>query len=669
MPGQSSPAEEAPAVSLLNIPAAAGSGTQEDPYRLGEEQLSTSGKTVIGISEDWLDSVGATAEDPVYVTVSLPSGYDTLEARAFQHTDDSSYYLLGATWPGEYDYKTIGDYAFEGQDQLQYITMEGYENLVPDLGYDEDYEDAEDLRRRHTRLEIPSQTWEIGDYAFANCFAEEVETAVYLSGILYPIGDYAFYNGDLGYNPIKQIVCMTKSNNLSRHGTHCFAFEGDAGDRMIILADQAAYNTVLTGQGRYGPLNWPQNVKDSLSYKVTVTFEGKGSEEHLFGYSLRYAQTDKMGARYYYVIDRNYSIPEPPEPPSTAQPGYAYGWYTGGGNLVNANYIIGPADVSRSGSVALTAKTALQKPEILPTLGGQAQGSAGSTPYALTVTLTDQQPQGSIGIQASHPLTLDQQGTEDGEYVYFTYCWWDECDGSVEGPRSEEESFFSTSADYAAYHHGNETSLAEIPITEAGHARTGGDCYMVEILGYHVQSGGTPELFYKSHNNFISFITDSDILATVGTCYRFQVEVDDSGLSDPSEPSGPDQPGKEESGTGGSSSSDGQTRLNVRIHWDDGSNAAGLRPQQVLVQLYRNGAAYGEPLALGAEENWRHTWEKLDDFYRWTVGLAQAPQGYAWSVEPDQWIGYLITASLTEPLPEAPQAEEAPDRENPHTGR
>ena len=107
----------------------------------------------------------------------------------------------------------------------------------------------------------------------------------------------------------------------------------------------------------------------------------------------------------------------------------------------------------------------------------------------------------------------------------------------------------------------------------------------------------------------------------------------------------------------------------MRIHWDDGSNAAGLRPQQVLVQLYRNGAAYGEPLALGAEENWRHTWEKLDDFYRWTVGLAQAPQGYAWSVEPDQWIGYLITASLTEPLPEAPQAEEAPDRENPHTGR
>ena len=140
VPGQSSPAEEAPAVSLLNIPAAAGSGTQEDPYRLGEEQLSTSGKTVVGISEDWLDSVGATAEDPVYVTVSLPSGYDTLGDRAFQHTDDSPYYLLGATWPGEYDYRFIGDYAFEGQDQLQYITMEGYGSLVPDLGYDEDYE-------------------------------------------------------------------------------------------------------------------------------------------------------------------------------------------------------------------------------------------------------------------------------------------------------------------------------------------------------------------------------------------------------------------------------------------------------------------------------------------------------------------------------------------------
>ena len=50
----------------------------------------------------------------------------------------------------------------------------------------------------------------------------------------------------------------------------------------------------------------------------------------------------------------------------------------------------------------------------------------------------------SAGVKVSHPLLLGEQGSEEGEYVYFQYCWWDEYENVVNGPRSaaEPELFF-----------------------------------------------------------------------------------------------------------------------------------------------------------------------------------------------------------------------------------
>ena len=69
------------------------------------------------------------------------------------------------------------------------------------------------------------------------------------------------------------------------------------------------------------------------------------------------------------------------------------------------------------------------------------------------------------------------------------------------------------------------TGNAVIPIDGQEHARTDGHYYMVEIYGYLVENGGTPELFYKSHHNFIDFGSDSDTEATVSRSYTLQVEV------------------------------------------------------------------------------------------------------------------------------------------------
>ena len=111
--------------------------------------------------------------------------------------------------------------------------------------------------------------------------------------------------------------------------------------------------------------------------------------------------------------------------------------------------------------------------------------------------------------------------------MYFQYCWWDESgeESGVNGPRSRAEpELFSSSAENGILNR-VKTGNAVIPIDGQEHARTDGHYYMVEIYGYLVENGGTPELFYKSHHNFIDFGSDSDTEATVSRSYTLQVEV------------------------------------------------------------------------------------------------------------------------------------------------
>lgn len=66
--------------------------------------------------------------------------------------------------------------------------------------------------------------------------------------------------------------------------------------------------------------------------------------------------------------------------------------------------------------------------------------------------------------------------------------------------------------------------------------------------------------------------------------------------------------------------------------WDDGGYHA--RPDSVDVILYRDNEAY-ETVTLNAENNWRHTWDRLTDEYDWSVDEVTIPAQYSKRVEND----------------------------------
>ena len=56
----------------------------------------------------------------------------------------------------------------------------------------------------------------------------------------------------------------------------------------------------------------------------------------------------------------------------------------------------------------------------------------------------------------------------------------------------------------------------------------------------------------------------------------------------------------------------GKTGISVAKRWDDSDNRDGKRPDSVRVQLYADGEAVGDPVALNKSNDWRYTWSELD---------------------------------------------------------
>ena len=57
----------------------------------------------------------------------------------------------------------------------------------------------------------------------------------------------------------------------------------------------------------------------------------------------------------------------------------------------------------------------------------------------------------------------------------------------------------------------------------------------------------------------------------------------------------------------------GKTSVSVAKRWDDSDNRDGKRPDGVLVQLYADGEALGDPVVLNKSNDWRYTWSELDE--------------------------------------------------------
>ncbi|MCH5324175.1 MAG: Cna B-type domain-containing protein [Eubacterium sp.] len=69
-----------------------------------------------------------------------------------------------------------------------------------------------------------------------------------------------------------------------------------------------------------------------------------------------------------------------------------------------------------------------------------------------------------------------------------------------------------------------------------------------------------------------------------------------------------------------------QTEVSVEKIWDDDNSAD--RPASVSVQLYKDGVEYGSPETLNASNQWKHTWNNLDEDHDWTVDEVAVPTGY-----------------------------------------
>jgi len=81
--------------------------------------------------------------------------------------------------------------------------------------------------------------------------------------------------------------------------------------------------------------------------------------------------------------------------------------------------------------------------------------------------------------------------------------------------------------------------------------------------------------------------------------------------------------------------------VTVTKEWNDNNNPN--RPTSVLVQLFRNGEAYGSPVTLYGGNEWTYTWTYLDDIYTWTVDELNVPAGYTATITGSVTNGFVIT--------------------------
>ena len=88
------------------------------------------------------------------------------------------------------------------------------------------------------------------------------------------------------------------------------------------------------------------------------------------------------------------------------------------------------------------------------------------------------------------------------------------------------------------------------------------------------------------------------------------------------------------------------TRKVLKV-WDD-KGYESERPTEVIMQLLRDGKVY-ETVTLNKDNNWRHTWNCLDDRYEWVV-VEKEPSGYTVKTERDG-VTYVITNTYSSKTP------------------
>ena len=325
-------------------------------------------------------------------------------------------------------------------------------------------------------FELPANLKVIGKDTFKDNFREGTELKVHIPESVEIIGSQAFYNDKFAQ------IYIDRQSGYDGYDSGAFKYVG-----LLILPNNEAYK----GTGSF--------TRTTKTYPVTLKFMNGSdlvdTQLKLYGQSIQYTQ-DENGIWYQ---DNTYVLPDPGS--VDIKPGYDAGWRIDGDTkvLANTSKVSGWRDAELKVTVVNDAIVA--KPTVKYSINGSVVQHAGTGVPQLEVAVGPGSP-GSVGVQVTHPLATEE-AKESGTYVYFKYCWWDEMDDSVNGPRSvEEPELFSTSITSSNYKRVF-TGKNEIPIRSSADARTDGNYYMVEIFGYYVKDDGTPQLYYKSRHNFI----------------------------------------------------------------------------------------------------------------------------------------------------------------------
>lgn len=511
--------------AALAAPSAGGAGLSPDnPMVVPAEGMIIKGNTYYGISKAWFEEINPD-KATMYFSVKVPDSVTSIIKDGFRDSytnekerngavtyyDDlgrynmvaidfskatslttinnqaamNCSYLSGVLDLSHTKITTLGTSAFSGCTGLTGVILPGtLEVLGAANGKSgsvfKDCTGLEFLRTASSGsdviFELPANLKVIGKDTFKDNFREGTELKVHIPESVEIIGSQAFYNDKFAQ------IYIDRQSGYDGYDSGAFKYVG-----LLILPNNEAYK----GTGSF--------TRTTKTYPVTLKFMNGSdlvdTQLKLYGQSIQYTQ-DENGIWYQnntYVLPDTGSV--------DVKPGYDAGWRIDGDNkvLANTSRVNGWPDAELIVTVVNDAVVA--KPTVKYSVNGSVVPDAGVGVPELEVTVGPGSP-GSVGVQVTHPLATEA-AKESGTYVYFKYCWWDEKDGSVNGPRSvEEPELFSTSITSSNYKRVF-TGENEIPIRSSADARTDGNYYMVEIFGYYVEDDGTPQLYYKSRHNFI----------------------------------------------------------------------------------------------------------------------------------------------------------------------
>ena len=540
---EAAPVEATP--MLLATPAAA-----DTPIAVPTDKLffDKANGVITGIDADWLaenkdkplsvtipaeiggvavTSIGQNAfngKKVVAVDFSNATNLEKIDNQAFMHSPVASVDLSNT------QVTVIGKFAFGDCKSLETFI---FSNTLTSLGNSDGASVFTDCRSlKVMRLagspegvvfELPEGLTTIGYQCFKNCFADGVDAKVIIPASVATLGEGAFYDEHITQIIFEKTVDPWKNEDYSGYANSAITPPSDC-DRIIVLPDNKCFAAYSTQVG-YG-----SKLQKICTYPIKITFSPLGKQEQHLNHALlgwTYNPATKL-----WDFNNNYKLPDTNGATSgNERPGYEYvgGWKLRSSyQVLNENEKLEAKD-NPSDRATVSGEYKLANPTISYLLDGKTENVDADQPF--TVTIGDGKEH-TLGVQVSHPLLLSEQGNEEGEYVYFEYCWWDEgyfADNgtamTVNGPRSTEEPKLFSKAETDKELHRVWVKDNTIPITKMDHARTDHNYYLVEICGYIVKDGN-PVRFYQSSNNFIHFGSGEDV-ATVRNYYALQVKVDE----------------------------------------------------------------------------------------------------------------------------------------------